>query len=171
MWKWIPNYEGQYEINLDGQVRSYWRPRAGWLNQPQKLLNIYIGTNGYYQIQLSRKNKTKRNHCIHELLVETFIGPRPSTNHVVRHLDNNPLNNVLNNLVWGTYRENAADKLIHGTHTQGELISSSKLKEGDIKYILEHPHTKSSVLSEMFAVHRSTITAVRRRERWKHIVI
>lgn len=50
----------------------------------------------------------------HLLVVGAFRGSRP-TGHVVRHLDGEHQNNEIDNLVWGTPKENSADTKRHGT--------------------------------------------------------
>ena len=62
-----------------------------------------------------------RNRYIHALVCETFRGPRP-LGQCVRHLDGDSLNNCLENLVWGTRRENEADKIRHGRSLRGRKL-------------------------------------------------
>lgn len=46
---------------------------------------------------------------VHQIVCLTFHGPRPFEDAVVRHLDDNPANNHPDNLVWGSYQDNAND--------------------------------------------------------------
>ena len=55
--------------------------------------------------------------ALHGLVLEAFQGPRPE-GLVARHLDDNPLNNTVENLVWGTQSENVLDAVRNGTHRQ-----------------------------------------------------
>jgi hypothetical protein len=50
---------------------------------------------------------------------------------VCRHLDGDPSNNRVRNLRWGTYSENEADKLRHGTRARGSA-ARSKLREDQV---------------------------------------
>lgn len=67
---------------------------------------------GYMNVYMEPGNATAR---IHRLVLEAFVGPRPSPRHEARHLDGCPSNNRLSNLAWGTAAENLADKERHGT--------------------------------------------------------
>ena len=67
----------------------------------------------------------------HRLVAEAFFGPCPEGYYVL-HGDNNPKNNKVENLRYGTPQENCADKLIHGTQPTGEKIAWHKLKENQI---------------------------------------
>jgi hypothetical protein len=37
---------------------------------------------------------------VHDIVCETFVGPRPSEKHVVKHIDGNVFNNAADNLAW-----------------------------------------------------------------------
>lgn len=104
MFKEIPGYEGLYEINEYGDVRSI---KTG------KLKAQGIHNNGYKYVQLWKDNK-ENNYNIHRLVAITFI-PNPLNLPVVMHKDNDKLNCHVSNLKWGTYAENTqqayADKL------------------------------------------------------------
>ena len=57
---------------------------------------------------------------VHILVLEAFVGPKPSPKHVGAHApDRNPANNRLNNLRWALPTENERDKKEHGTHRGG----------------------------------------------------
>lgn len=52
---------------------------------------------------------------IHGLVLAAFDGPRPDDLET-RHLDGNPTNNRLSNLIYGTGTENQLDRVRHGRH-------------------------------------------------------
>lgn len=54
----------------------------------------------------------KRDY-VHRMVLETFIGPAPSGSRLVRHLDGNPGNNAISNLVWGNDVLNGKDRFKH----------------------------------------------------------
>lgn len=81
---------------------------------------------GYYYVCL-HKNGKQRTHTVHRLVLETFIGPRPEGMQC-RYLDGDSANNKLNNLCWGTQKENEADKVKHGTVCTGGRNGNSLIR-------------------------------------------
>lgn len=63
---------------------------------------------------LSRSGVYERR-LIHHLVLEAFDRPRPDGLFGL-HRDDNPTNNTLPNLYWGTKRENQLDKVRNGAH-------------------------------------------------------
>lgn len=112
-WRPVPGYDGLYEVSDEGNVRSlhgqYGRPGPRPLAQP-------VSVRGYQAVTMYR-NGGQATCKVHNLVAETFIGPRPSGLEV-RHLDGNPLNNAVSNLAYGTHSENTLDSVRHGTHPE-----------------------------------------------------
>jgi len=108
----IPGFP-DYSITEDGRVWSI--PRKGkrrnkcgdkWL-KPRK-------HKGYMWVSITKQGKCYRR-SVHQLLLETYVGPKPPDQEC-RHLDGNKANNRLDNLKWGTRKENVLDSVKHGTH-------------------------------------------------------
>ena len=93
-----------YMVTSDGKVRS---------RKYNKYLKPYLSGSGHQRVRLSDHGKSK-NYYIHHLVLRAFVGPCPEGMEC-RHLDGNPQNNNLNNLMWGTCKENRADAMEHGT--------------------------------------------------------
>lgn len=102
-WRDVPGYGGLYEISSYGEIRDV-------SGAPHKrfMWNRYLG------VRLERKGKT-RDFRLHRLVAETFV-PNPDNLPVVRHLNDDPLDNRVENLKWGTYSENQLDSVRNGTH-------------------------------------------------------
>lgn len=64
---------------------------------------------GHLSVQLGRG----KNSPIHHLVLEAFVGPRPEGMEAL-HYDDDPTNNVLWNLRWGTPSENHFDRVRNG---------------------------------------------------------
>ena len=94
---------------------------------------------GYMRVYLYLPNG-RRNVFLHVLVLEAFRGPRPK-GYVSRHLDGNPENNSLDNLVWGTYEENTADMKRHGTVILGEKCLAAKLTGTQVLAIVDEKKT------------------------------
>lgn len=116
IWKPHPEFL-DHEVSSLGRVRRYLKP--------------FFMTNGYLHVSLGAVKK-RRN--LHTLVMEAFIGPRPA-GMVVRHLDGNKANPRLANLAYGTYEENAADRIAHTGGNRGSLHGLSKLTEEDVRSI------------------------------------
>ena len=121
MWKPIPNFDG-YEVSDSGEVRS-WRPkngRGGLATSPNILTQTKFADSDY--VRVGMKNSLTNNHMtrrVHQLVLEAFVGPCPA-GHLVMHLDDDPTNNALTNLRYGTPQENLSDMVSKGRSCTGE---------------------------------------------------
>lgn len=60
-------------------------------------------------------DKKRRDFKVHRLVMEAFVGPCPEGLEVL-HWDDNPANNHLSNLRYGTRSENVKDRVRNGIH-------------------------------------------------------
>lgn len=115
--RWLPvvGFEGQYEVSDHGRVRSlprvqFWRRTiCGKLIEGErhfsgKVLTPTPKKAGHMHVQLGRANR----FYVHHLVLNAFVGPAPA-GHECLHWDDEPSNNHLSNLRWGTRSENLAD--------------------------------------------------------------
>ena len=98
IWKDIPNYEGLYQINNFGEVRS--------INKKNSYVLLKSSPNncGYQKIELYCNGKPKMFY-IHRLVALVFI-PNPHNKNQVNHIDGIKTNNNVDNLEWVTPSEN-----------------------------------------------------------------
>ena len=68
--------------------------------------------NGYKQVSLSKGNR-QRTHKVHRLVLEAFVGPCPEGMESC-HANDIPGDNRLENLRWGTRRENLLERDTNG---------------------------------------------------------
>lgn len=122
-WRPIPGYEGLYEVSDQGRVKSVER-RVPFVNRwgqeitrrvPECIREVSVHPNGGH-LYLTLHNRKRRQHFVHNLVLLAFVGPRPDDKPETRHLDGDPTNNRLENLRYGTSKENADDQRAHGTH-------------------------------------------------------
>ena len=156
MHKPIKNFP-MYRVHDDGKVESFYS--GEWNEIGGKPRN-----DGYRVVNL--RGKSHRRAYVHQVVAESFHGERPSPNHCVRHLDGNSRNNSANNIAWGTYAENEADKKCHGTWKN--RISNAKLtpisrKFIDDLYLTGMTHKR---ISEIIGVSRPTVTRYVNRVTW-----
>ena len=120
VWKPIPETEGRYEVSNIGRVRSLVAGcRHGSVPRRRPLAMTPFNNkpygSGYWVVNL-RVNGQVQCRCVSELVLTTFVGPRPSPSHDAAHLNGDRNVNRLSNLQWATKKENAAHKRLHGTH-------------------------------------------------------
>jgi hypothetical protein len=101
IWKDIIGYEGYYQVSNYGRVKSV----TTKLKRERILKANYCGPKrNYIQLDLC-KNSIRKKHKLHRLVAEHFLS-NPNNYPLVMHLDNNPSNNSVSNLQWGTHKEN-----------------------------------------------------------------
>ena len=107
-WRDVEGFLG-YEVSDQGKVRSYANNRHGPNLKEPHLLRPVKNRHGYDTVCLGRGNR----RLVHRLVANAFI-PNPDDSPIVRHLDDNPSNNHVGNLVWGTQIDNMQDCVKHG---------------------------------------------------------
>lgn len=109
IWKTIKEDEA-YQVSNTGRVRS----RMIVSSTQRNLQNEYheikpsLDSHGYQIVTIRGKH-----HKVHRLVAETFI-PNPNSLPVVRHKDDNKTHNHVDNLLWGTQRDNIHDSIQNG---------------------------------------------------------
>jgi len=175
--KYCPSYWG-YSVTEDGRVFTH-RRRFG-LGQGngggvvvdwsyQRELKPSEGHGGYLYVSIST-TRGQRSIPLHGLLTDAFIGLRPKGKQV-RHLNGNPQDNRLANLVYGTNKDNASDRMRCGKHTIGESHGMAKLTEGDIHWIrkLREAGESYAAISNRYGVSTSAIKDIIKGRRWSHV--
>ena len=105
----------------------------------------------------------------HRLLLLTFVGPPPFPGAQVRHLDGNPMNNALDNLAWGTAKENAADRDRHGTTNRRPTnykLSREAVAEIKAARVTRRGDGTIKRLAEKYGVWPNHITHIRKGTFW-----
>jgi predicted XRE-type DNA-binding protein len=112
-----------------------------------------------------------RNRLVHRLVLEAFRRP-PQRGEVGRHINDEPLDNRLTNLAWGTRYDNAQDARRNGGIPQGEARAGSKLTESDVLEIRQryaNGRLTQRELAEEYGVDPSRISHVVNNKGWLHV--
>jgi hypothetical protein len=121
-WVMIPGFP-MYRINRGGGIQSKYH--GPWRDIKPAIRNRYPA------VSIHDETGKAKNRYVHRLVMESFVGPRPEGMQC-RHLDGNPLNCNLENLAWGTPKENSNDKVAHGTVVMGGRIAWARCTEKDV---------------------------------------
>jgi hypothetical protein len=126
IWKPVVGHEEAYAVSNIGRVKSLERnitdkngktkPACGRLLKPQS-----SGQRGYLTVTLCG-----RIRYVHNLVLTTFIGPRP-LDLECRHLNGINTDNRIENLRWGTHKENAEDRIRHRIE---RMLQTTNQQEG-----------------------------------------
>lgn len=113
-WRAVPGYEGAYEVSDLGRVRSVDRRDELGRTRRGVVLKPSVRADGHAQVALSREGRV-RAAKVHVLVAAAFLGARPSGLDI-RHVNGDGLDNRLENIRYGTRRDNLLDAVEHGTH-------------------------------------------------------
>ena len=108
VWKDVVGYEGLYQVNNIGEVRSVDRLVnccGGERTVGARVLKQSRVHYGYPAVRLCRNNICK-TFLVHRLVAEAFI-PNPNKLPCINHKDANPKNNCIDNLEWCTHKYNS----------------------------------------------------------------
>lgn len=112
----IPGCPG-YDADTLGSIYSRKRGERRKLRQFDRML-LSGRPSGYMSVSI-RRDGHKRNQYVHDLVLTTFRGPRPSLLHEACHgPDRTRSNNALANLRWDSIAANTLDR-IHDCHEAG----------------------------------------------------
>lgn len=121
-WIPVPEYEGLYEVSSWGRVRSLdrratdGRRYAGKIlkQSTQKRYGENVGQSEYRVVGLRREG-VQTVHRVHNVVLLAFTGERPEGMQAL-HRDDDPSNNRVWNLRWGTSSENMLDAVRNGKY-------------------------------------------------------
>lgn len=144
--KQIPGYDYLYATK-DGRIYS---------KKVNKYLKISINRKtGYSQVHLKKRTK-----LVHRIIALTFL-KNPYNLPCVCHKDNNPLNNRISNLYWGTYSENTQQCIRDGRLRPRGKIPIDEFTINCLLY--EHKLGKSrEILKKKFNINNTHISKILR---------
>lgn len=104
--RWLPvkNFEGRYWVSTHGRV---------WSNIDSNFIYGSPTRFGYTDLSLRDYSGKRVRRTMHRLVAEAFI-PNPNNYPYVLHGDDDPSNNCVWNLRWGTQLDNMRDAINRG---------------------------------------------------------
>lgn len=169
VWKYVPEYEGYYQVSNEGCVRSVDRVVIDKNGREMKYsggnLAIQFNEYGYCKVVLA-KNRKMKNFKVHKLVAEVFI-PNADKKRYVNHKDGDKTNNTVPNLEWCTASENNKHAYDHGLkrpyNRKGVRVGGSKFNLTEVAEI-QRQHRDyggpygTMYLARKYRVHKDTIT-------------
>lgn len=146
------------------------RVAAGKGTVAGRVLTQKHATNGYRHVDLSRDDRKVR-FGIHRLVAFAFLGPPPTSAHVVNHIDGNKTNNVPANLEWVSQGANISHAystgLNSGPNVTGENNPRAKLTQAQVTEIRAlKGKIGARVLAQQYGVSRSAIQFIHQGKHW-----
>jgi predicted XRE-type DNA-binding protein len=168
VWTFVVGYENTYEISISGSITSL--PRKGCRHR--RILKPQFDRYGRPRVCLCLHGK-KTTRLVAHLVADAFLSTRGPTDTVLRHLNDDPNDNRVENLAWGTYHDNAQDSMRNNTFQRGSAHCRAKLTEDIVREIRRLYATGAFSQQELagrFGVSQRAICQIVRRRTWKHVV-
>lgn len=145
---WIESH-----VNFDGDECLFWP---------------FARSHGYGAVTVEGKRMPAPRH-----MCQCVNGPPPSPEHAAAHSCGRGREGCMNprHLRWATPVENEADKVIHGTHLQGERHPSAKLDDHTVLRIREQmlAGRRNKDVARLFGVSHSTINLAVKGKNWRSL--
>lgn len=176
IWKEIPAYGNHYEASNLGNIRvkdKIIKKRihsAGGKIANQfykgKVLKQFFNATGYKMVRFGFDGK-KYSSQVGRLVLLAFVG-RPERNELCCHNDSNPKNNKIENLRWGTQKDNMKDRMSRGKYLKAEKHFMAKLSNKEVMEIYNSDDL-GIFLAKKYNTSPNTISRIRNGKLWKSI--
>lgn len=159
--KVIPGHPGYFIARAGTCVMS---AKTGVLRK----LAIGLDKDGYKQTTLVKSDGRSCSYKLHVLVAKTYLEPRPSAAHEVRHLNGDKNDNRYKNLAWGTRKDNADDRAAHGRTARGTRQGAAKLTDAKVHSIraLLATGAYQYIVAKKFGICQATVSEIHNRKIW-----
>lgn len=156
--KKIAGYDN-YFVDIKGNIYSTKR------KTPIKM-STAVRPDGRIIAVLSKHGKQK-SYLVSRLVAEAFL-PNPDNLPLVAHINGNPRDNRVDNLIWATHSENQLHRVIHGTSNRGERHGRAKVSAKDVKRIyLDTSGATQTTLGSIFGITQQLVSHIMTKRVWK----
>lgn len=163
----IPGFGGFYRAGDDGSIwtcRKRGGGRSDGVSEWREIKGRPHVRSGHLDINIRKPGGRKRLWKVHQLVLWAFVGPAPEK-HECRHLNGMPADNRLENLKWGTRRENVHDAIQHGTFVTAKKSRISEEEYAMVELaILENPRMGPGRLCKKLSVPEWLVNYVKYRK-------
>lgn len=173
VWRDVVGYEGIYQVSDKGRVKSL--PRR--MRKKELILTSTSNGTGYMIVNLY-KDKKRKSHLVHRLVLSAFNPVEDSNNLEVNHKNFETHDNRLSNLEWCTKQENMDHYFSNNrerdlSSNSGENHHLSKFTDEEVIYIRKAYATgqyKISEIAEWTFSSEETIRMIVKGLTWKHLL-
>ena len=161
-----------YAISDDGRVWSCLVNRHQIIGSKWRELKAAKSNDAGHRTVTLCHDGRRKNHLVHRMVLEAFIGPCPEGMEACHFPDRDPMNCAINNLRWDTKKGNARDRKLHGTECRGESKSNVKLTDEKVREIRVRyavGDISQEKLGTKYGVHQTAIGFIVRRVEWRYI--
>ena len=152
----IKDFGGRYSVSTQGEVYSHLSGR---------FLKVCVtGRVPYCRVTLVHESGSHQTKLVHRLVAETFL---EGSGECVRHISGDSTDNRVENLEWGSYRENERDKRRHGTDRAETRNPQAKLTPAQVREIRRAPRGTVKGLAQKFGISVGRAYSLRSGRWWK----
>jgi hypothetical protein len=121
----------------------------------------------WYEVIKLRREGRRLSRFVHALVLLAFVGSRPAGMET-RHLDGDGLNNRLDNLRYGTSKENGEDMVRHGNSLKGTRNPAAKCDPATAGAVREAAAAGEAQhrIAARFKLSQTTVSRIVRGVRW-----
>ena len=175
----VPRHRPDSAVKVQGLER--WRHAVGFpgylvsnhgrvfSDRSKKYLRPQPAGRGHLRVSFRREGETVLM-LLHRVVLMAFVGPCPEGQEGL-HYDDDPTNNRLGNLRWGTRRENRQDAIRNERLRGGKQVGQA-LYRSQVVSIKRYLRSRCSVtrIAKAFSVSRTTITKIRDGKIWADVL-
>ena len=121
---------------------------------------------GYWRVSAYLGSGCIRSRYVHKLVIEAFLGPTPK-GQLVRHLNGVSTDNRIENLAFGTAKDNYADAVRHGSYLNCVNPGNTRFNEAlvrEFRRLYASGRTLADIAIQFDTVKSTVWYAIRRRE-------
>ena len=162
-WKPVSGYEGYYQVSNLGRVRNIKKRRG---TRVGSILDARTNHGGYVIVGLRGESGEYKDHRVHVLVAQAFIGPKP-VGLDVNHIDGNKENNKVSNLEYVTRSENLRHALLNGLTPRRIRANPNKVKATRI--LLADGTMTQKEIGEALDLGQTTISNIGSGKTWGYV--
>lgn len=151
----------------NGEAQDFYKNVVMHYEANDCLIWPYWRTRGYAMMRRAGKNR-----FVSRFICEDVYGDPPTPQHEAAHSCGKGNLGCVSpkHITWKTPVENQADRIVHGTHGQGERNARAKLTEAQVRQILalNGIETRTSI-AQRFGVSSATVGMIHKGKRWPHL--